>query len=130
MGQLGISQTTDERDGVVDSLETVYQRAILSLRIGFAVASITMLGGLLWSLAERQELDHQAQPIVNLPHALLGGNPSALIDCAILIIMLTPVVTVLLVAEAFLRTGERRYSLLSMVVLGILITSISISVLR
>jgi uncharacterized membrane protein len=130
MGQLGISQTTDERDGVVDSLETVYQRAILSLRIGFAVASITMLGGLLWSLAERQELDHQARPIVNLPRALLGGNPSALIDCAILIVMLTPVVTVLLVAEAFLRTGERRYSLLSVVVLGILTTSISISVLR
>jgi hypothetical protein len=35
-----------------------------------------------------------------------------------------------LVAEAFLRTGERRYSLLSVVVLGILTTSISISVLR
>jgi uncharacterized membrane protein len=48
----------------------------------------------------------------------------------ILVMMLTPVLTVLVIAMNFSRLGERKFVTLSLGVLAILVTSIAISVLR
>jgi uncharacterized membrane protein len=61
---------------------------------------------------------------------LADGNPSALIDLGILCMMLTPVLTVLVIALNFSRLGERKFVTLSFGVLAILITSIAIALLR
>ena len=62
--------------------------------------------------------------------AVLSGQASGIIDLAIFGFMATPVVTVIAVAIGFLRLGDRRYALLSLVVLLILGASIALSLLR
>ena len=67
---------------------------------------------------------------MDIPGTVLSGNASGVIDLAILWFMATPVVTVIAVAVGFLRLGDRRYALLSLVVLIILGASIALSLLR
>jgi uncharacterized membrane protein len=111
----------------LDALESLYEGAIRSLRIGFLLATVLMVAGLVWSLAEQEALSENVVAIEDLPRSLRNGEPSALIDLAILAIMLTPVVTTLIVAVGFLRTGDRRYAALSLLVLAILLMSIGTS---
>jgi len=61
---------------------------------------------------------------------VLDGKASGIVDLAILCLMATPVATVFVVALGFFRIGDRRYGLLSLIVLGVLAISISLSLFR
>lgn len=110
--------------------DAIYNSAIQVLRGGFALSAILLVLGIVWSLIDRQPLASEVLPFQDIPGALGNGDPSALIDLGILCMMLTPVVTVLVIAFNFSRVGERKFVSLSLGVLAILVTSIAISVLR
>lgn len=110
--------------------DIIYQSAIKVLRAGFALSAIVIALGAAWSIADRHPLATEVLPFQDIPGALADGNASALIDLGILLMMLTPVVTVLVIALSFSRLGERKFVSLSLGVLAVLITSITISLLR
>ena len=110
--------------------DAIYQGAVRILRGGFALSAIVLVLGVAWSLVDRHPLSAEVLPFQKIPRALADGNPSALIDLGILLMMLTPVLTVLAIALSFSRLGERRFFSLSLGVLAILVVSIAISVLR
>jgi uncharacterized membrane protein len=110
--------------------DAIYDSAIQVLRGGFALSAIMLALGAAWSIADRHPLSAEVLPFQEIPGALADGNPSALIDLGILCMMLTPVLTVLVIALNFSRLGEKKFVSLSLAVLAILVTSIIISVLR
>lgn len=110
--------------------DLAYHSAVKVLRWGFVVSAVMLALGVAWSLVDRHPLATEVLSFQDIPSALADGNPSALIDLGILAMMLTPVVTVLVIALGFSRLGERKFVSLSLGVLAILATSIIISVLR
>ncbi len=110
--------------------DAIYTAAARSLRIGFVLTAIVLGVGIAWSLIDRHPLSSEVLPFREIPGALADGDPSAVIDIAILLMMLTPVFTVLTIALNFSRLGERKFVSLSLGVLAILVTSIVISLLR
>jgi uncharacterized membrane protein len=110
--------------------DAIYQSAVQVLRGGFALSAVVLVIGAAWSLVDRHPLATEVLPFQEIPGALADGNPSAVIDLGILVMMLTPVLTVLVIAMNFSRLGERKFVTLSLGVLAILVTSIAISVLR
>jgi uncharacterized membrane protein len=110
--------------------DIVYEEAIKSLHYGFFVAAGLFVVGVAWSVVERQALATDILPFQKIPGELLDGNPAAVIDLSILALMLTPVVTVLLIAINFYRLNERRYAVFALLVLVTLAVSIIISLVR
>ncbi len=110
--------------------DAIYHAAAQVLRIGFALSAILLLIGAVWSIVDRHPLPTEVLPFQKIPGALADGNPTAVIDMGILAMMFTPVVTVLVIAASFFRLGERKFVILSLGVLAILVTSIAISLLR
>lgn len=110
--------------------DSIYQSAIQVLRAGFALSALVLAMGAIWSIIERHPLSSEVLPFQEIPKALADGNPSALIDLGILVMMLTPVLVVMIIALQFSRLGERKFVSLTLGVLAILATSIAISLLR
>jgi uncharacterized membrane protein len=110
--------------------DIIYDHAIKVLRGGFILSAVLLAVGAIWSLIARQPLSTEVLPFRDLPGALADGDPSTVIDLSILCMMLTPVVTVLVIALNFSRLGERKFVSLTLGVLAILATSIAISVLK
>lgn len=110
--------------------DIIYHSAVKVLRSGFFLSAAVLVAGAAWSIVDRHPLATGVLPFQEIPGALVDGNPSALIDIGILLMMLTPVITVLVIAVDFFRLGERTFVSLSLGVLAILATSIAISLLR
>lgn len=110
--------------------DLIYHSAAKVLRYGFLISAVTLVLGAAWSIVDRHPLSTDVLPFQDIPGALADGNPSSLIDLGILLMMLTPVATVLVIAVDFFRLGERKFVTLSLGVLAILITSIVISLLK
>jgi len=110
--------------------DAIFDRAIQVLRAGFAASAVLLIGGIIWSLAERRGFDERVLPFRDLPGAIADGDPTAIIDLGILAMMLTPVVLTLVIAWEFSKLGERRFAVSSLLVLGVLIISIAISLFR
>ncbi|MCA9880077.1 MAG: DUF1634 domain-containing protein [Thermomicrobiales bacterium] len=97
---------------------------------GFRIGAVLLVLGLVIAIARGEPIGHVADPLVDVPAAVLAGQASGIIDLAILWFMATPVVTVVAVATGFFRLGDRRYGYLSLIVLLILGASIALSGLR
>jgi uncharacterized membrane protein len=110
--------------------DAIYQSTVQVLRAGFALSAIVLVLGAAWSIFDRHPLSTEVLPFRDIPGALADGNPSAVIDLGILIMMLTPVLAVVVIALNFSRLGERKFVSLSLGVLAILVTSIAISLLK
>lgn len=110
--------------------DAIFQSAIKVLRYGFFVSAGILAIGVAWSLIDRHPLSTEVLPFQEIPGAIADGNPSGLIDLGILFMMLTPVMTVLVIALSFSRLGEKKFVTLTLGVLAILATSIAISLLR
>ena len=116
--------------GQVAELTPVYAAAIRTLTWGSRLGAALLLVGLAVALARREPLNHQAEPFAEVLPAVLDGRAAGIVDLAILWLMITPVVTVVVVAIGFLRLGDRRYALLSLLVLAILGVSIGLALRR
>ncbi|MCC6944705.1 MAG: DUF1634 domain-containing protein [Thermomicrobiales bacterium] len=117
-------------DGLDEQSPELYRVAMQTLRIGFLIAAALFVAGYLAVEISGGEFSHRVTPIDQLPGELLDGEPMAVLDLAFLLLILTPVVTVLRLALVFHRLGERRFALASAAVLGILLTSIVIALVR
>ncbi len=120
-----IPQTDDRQT----DLTPLYRTAGLILTWGFRLVAALLAAGLILAAIQDDDLSEQAEPLPNILDNLLDGESSALVDLAIVAMVLTPVAAVIVIATGFLRLGDRRYALASLFVLAVLGISIAISLL-
>jgi uncharacterized membrane protein len=121
---------TAELAARTDRLEPLYDAAVKTLFWGFRLGAALLALGIVVALVKGEPLGHEADPIPDVIAMVRAGYASGIIDLAILWFMLTPVVTVIVVAASFWRLGDRRYALLSLIVLAILGASIALALNR
>lgn len=96
-------------------------RGVQRTLAGGMILSFGLMGlGLLWQILNPYPHPEQVIPLNRLPAELLGGNPLALLDSGLLVLLLIPAVHLSVAAVQFGRHGERRYLGLTLVVLGLL----------
>jgi uncharacterized membrane protein len=126
----GVATGTAELAARTERLEPLYDAAVKTLFWGFRLGAALLALGIVVALVKSEPLGHEADPIPDVIAMVRAGYASGIIDLAILWFMLTPVVTVIVVAASFWRLGDRRYALLSLIVLAILGASIALALNR
>ena len=121
---------TAELAARTERLAPLYDAAVKTLFWGFRLGAALLAVGIVAALVKREPLGHEADPLTDVVATVRAGYASGIIDLAILWFMLTPVATVIVVAVSFWRLGDRRYALLSLIVLGILGASVALSLYR
>jgi uncharacterized membrane protein len=113
-----------------EQLAPLYDEALRTFTWGFRIGAALLALGVLVALIKQEPLGHEADRFVDILAEVRAGQAAGIIDLAILWFMATPVVTVAAVAVSFWRLGDRRYALLSLIVLAILGISIALSLSR
>lgn len=113
-----------------ERLAPLYDAAVRTFTWGFRLGAALLAVGIVVALVKGEPLGHEADPFTEVMAAVRAGSAAGIIDLAILWFMLTPVATVIVVAASFWRLGDRRYALLSLVVLTILGASIALALNR
>jgi uncharacterized membrane protein len=108
----------------------IYQSAITVLSWGFRIGAATLGIGLLVAIIRQESIRTNAEAYPDILPSVFDGEASGIISLAIVVLVATPVVTVLMVATGFFRIGDRRFGLLSLIVLAVLGVSISLSLFR
>jgi uncharacterized membrane protein len=121
---------TAELAARTERLEPLYDAAVKTLFWGFRLGAALLALGIVAALVKREPLGREADPIADVIAMVRAGHASGIIDLAILWFMLTPVATVIVVAANFWRLGDRRYALLSLIVLAILGVSVTLALNR
>ena len=68
-----------------------------------------------------------AMPLAWLPKQIGYGNPYAVMQLGVILLLLTPLARLVVAALSFWLEGERRYSLVSLAVLMIILASLLLS---
>ena len=123
-------QMAEAFDRRLERLAPLYAATDRSLAVGFRLSVALLAAGLAVSLARDEPLHREAEPLPEILRLVLDGHGAGLIDLAIVAMVLTPIATVLVLAAGFLRLGDRRYALVSFLVLAILGVSVAVSLLR
>ena len=126
----GVATGTAELAARTDRLEPLYDAAVKTLFWGFRLGAALLALGIVVALVKGEPLGHEADPIPDVIAMVRAGYASGIIDLAILWFMLTPVATVVVVAASFWQLGDRRYALLSLIVLAILGASVALALNR
>ena len=113
-----------------ERLQPLYDAAVKTLFWGFRLGAALLALGIVAALIKREPLGREADPLPEVVAMVRAGYASGIIDLAILWFMLTPVATVIVVAASFWRLGDRRYALLSLIVLAILGGSVALALNR
>ena len=121
---------TAELAARTERLQPLYDAAVKTLFWGFRLGAALLALGIVAALVKREPLGHEADPLTDVVATVRAGYASGIIDLASLWFMLTPVATVIVVAVSFWRLGDRRYALLSLIVLAILGASVALSLYR
>ena len=121
---------TAELAARTERLQPLYDAAVKTLFWGFRLGAALLAAGIVAALVKREPLGHEADPLTDIVATVRAGYASGIIDLAILWFMLTPVATVIVVAAGFWRLGDRRYALLSLIVLAILGVSVALALNR
>lgn len=121
---------TAELAARTERMTPIFNAAIWVFTWGFRVGAVLLAIGVILALLKGEPLGHEADRISTIPAAIAAGYASGVIDLAILWFMAIPVVTVIVMAASFWRLGDRRYALLSLVVLAILGASIALALNR
>jgi uncharacterized membrane protein len=101
-----------------------------TLNWGFRVSAAILALGLIVTLVQDHEIEEKATSFTNLLPDLIDGQGSAIVSLSILTMMVTPVVTVIVIALGFSRINDSRYARISLIVLGVLAISIVASFFR
>jgi len=111
-------------------LTPIYKRAIVVLTYGFRIGASLLGIGLIVAILKHEALQRTTESYPDILPSILDGEASGIVSAAIVVLVVTPVATVLTVALGFLRLGDRRFSVLSLIVLAVLGISISLSLFR
>jgi hypothetical protein len=122
-----LAETFDRR---LERQTPLYAAAERSLTWGFRLTVALLALGLALAIAGDDSVPETAEPLPEIVSLVLEGDGAGLIDLAIVTMVLTPVATVCVLALGFLRIGDRRYALVTFVVLAILGVTVTISLLR
>jgi uncharacterized membrane protein len=96
-------------------------RGVQRTLTGGLILSFGLMGlGLLWQLVSPHPHPEQMVPLARLPAELGAGNPLALLDSGLLVLLLIPAGHLSVAAVQFGRHREPRYLALTLVVLGLL----------
>jgi hypothetical protein len=96
-------------------------RGVQRTLAGGMILSFSLMGlGLIGQLLNPQPHPDLVVPLDRLPAALLAGNPLAVLDSGLLVLLLIPAVHLSVAAVQFARHRESRYLALTLVVLGLL----------
>ncbi len=99
------------------------------LETGFRVAVVIMAAGLVLAVIRQEPLPSTLEGPADIARGFVRADPEAIVGLGIVSIILTPFVSTLVIAMTFYRQGNRRYALISSLVLAILLTSIGLSLL-
>lgn len=131
---------TDERPEIAEEiavlaarteqLAPLYRTSIAVMTWGFRVGAALLGLGIVVALVRQEPIGREADPIPAVVAQVRAGTAAGIIDLAILWFMLVPVATVVVAAASFWRLGDRRYAVLSLVVLAILGVSIALALNR
>jgi len=116
--------------GRAERLAPTYAIAGAVLLWSFRIGAGLLVLGLLLAAIRGEPLDRELDPLAEIVPALRAGHAAGVVDLAILWLMASPVFAVVAVAAGFLRLGDRRYALLSLLVLAVLAASILLALLR
>ena len=125
-----IHDQAEAYDRSTAALAPVYAAVSRALTWGLRLSGALLAAGLLLSALRGDSLSDQAEPLPEALELVADGRGAGLVDLAIIAMVLTPVATVLVLAVGFFRLGDRRFGLITLVVLAILGVSVSISLLR
>lgn len=102
------------------------QAIALVLRWGSYLSAAVLLLGVVWVLRtpDMPLQVGQAIPLRQLGEQLAAGNPYAVMQLGILLLLLTPLVRIVTAAVSFELAGERRYALVSLAVLSLILLSL------
>lgn len=101
--------------------------AVRVLETGFRVAVAIMAVGLILAVIQQEALPSTLEQPADIARGIFNGDPEAIVGLGIISIILTPFASTIVIAIAFYRQGDRRYALISSVVLLILLVSIGLS---
>ena len=114
-----------------DSVIQTYRWAAFVLRVGMYASFAAMGGGLAWWLASGAPGGHESGsksvPINAILPQLAAGNPLALLNLGVLLLLATPGLTLLAEIITFVSARNWRYVAIASVVAAILLTSIAFS---
>ncbi len=91
---------------------------------GMLIGGALIVTGTLVPLARGEALSSTVVPLEQLIHWLLRADPAAMLSAGFLILMAIPVARLLVIAGRFWRQGDRRFALVSLVVLTIVLTGL------
>jgi len=94
------------------------------LMTGIAVSVALMAIGLVLGLFDRQGMPTHVVPLADLPSLLRSFDPAAYLSLGLIVLIATPFVRVLGSIIAFAREGDRRYVIITAVVLAVMCLSV------
>lgn len=113
-----------------DDVAPIRGAAADTMMWGFRISAAILALGLLVTLLRGDEIESQATGFTSIIPDLIDGRGSAIVSLAIIAMMVTPVVTVIVIALGFSRINDHRYARVSLIVLGVLAVSITASFFR
>ncbi len=121
-----LERTAPTTSAQIDA-SSVTAGAITVLTWGFRVSFACIVVGLVLALARDEPLAHTLGKPGAVFEQLIEGHSNGVLGVGILVMILSPVVSALTIALGFLRIGDRRYALITGLVLLILVGSIAFS---
>lgn len=129
---------TEQNPPLVDMMESSPQADIAQLslvarsilRLGFTLSAIVLAAGIALSIIQGKELAGRTDSFSKVLPAVFRGDPHGVIDLSILLLMATPLATVISLVIGFWKIGDRRYAGISLLVVAILMISVTMSLLR
>jgi uncharacterized membrane protein len=126
MSTTDIERSTPAASEQIDA-SSVTAGAITLLTWGFRVSFAFIIVGLVLALVRDEPLAHTLGKPGTVFEQLLEGHSNGFLGTGILVMILSPVMSALTIALGFLRIGDRRYALITGLVLLILVGSIAFS---
>jgi uncharacterized membrane protein len=106
---------------VMDPVERMIHVVLVA---GIAVSIALMAFGLVLGLLKGGGIPRGVVPLADLPRAAWGLSPAAFLSLGLIVLIATPFVRVAGSLIAFAREGDRRYVVLTAVVLAVMCASV------
>lgn len=109
------------------SPERLNRTLYLVLRAGMVISLVTMMAGLAWFALSP---DHPTDviPFEQLVGELSAGNPIALIELGILMLIATPFIRLLTAFTVFAYEKDAKFVIISLLVIGVVLLAITIKI--